>query len=127
MSNSILAQTGKYLIVGGFCTIVDMGLLYLLTRLGVHYLISAVISFTTGVTLNYFMCTAWIFDESKVKDKRIELLLYFLISIVGLLINLIGIWILTSMLEMHYMLSKLLSTAVTLIWNFCSRKYFLHN
>ena len=80
MSNSILAQTGKYLIVGGFCTIVDMGLLYLLTGLGVHYLISAVISFTTGVTLNYFMCTAWIFDESKVKvfytrteDKHVPL------------------------------------------------------
>ena len=90
-------------------------------------MLSAAVSFTTGVTLNYFMCTGWIFKESKIKNKGVEMLLYFVISIIGLLINLVGIWLLTELLALHYMLSKLLATMATLVWNFLSRKYFLHN
>ena len=127
MTAKTIKQAGKYLVVGGFCTIVDMGLLYQLTSLGAHYMLSAAVSFTTGVTLNYFMCTGWIFKESKIKNKGVEMLLYFVISIIGLLINLVGIWLLTELLALHYMLSKLLATMATLVWNFLSRKYFLHN
>lgn len=127
MTAKTITQAGKYLVVGGFCTIVDIGLLYQLTSLGAHYMLSAAVSFTTGVTLNYFMCTGWIFKESKIKNKGVEMLLYFVISIIGLLINLVGIWLLTELLALHYMLSKLLATMATLVWNFLSRKYFLHN
>lgn len=127
MTAKTITQAGKYLVVGGFCTIVDMWLLYQLTSLGAHYMLSAAVSFTTGVTLNYFMCTGWIFKESKIKNKGVEMLLYFVISIIGLLINLVGIWLLTELLALHYMLSKLLATMATFVWNFLSRKYFLHN
>lgn len=127
MKGEIITQAGKYLVVGGFCTIVDIGLLYLLTSLGVHYLFAAAISFITGVTLNYFMCTGWIFRKSKIKNKGVEITLYFVISTIGLLISLLGIWLLTELLSLHYMLSKLLATMATLVWNFLSRKYFLHN
>ena len=122
-----VTQALKYVVVGGTCTVVDMGLLYVLTEfIGLHYLLSATLSFTTGVTLNYFMCTGWIFEESKIKNKGVEILLYFAISIIGLLINVAGIWLLTTCFSLHFMLSKFLATALTLIWNFCSRKYLLH-
>lgn len=125
--NKTVTQAAKYLVVGGTCTIVDMGLLYVLTKYaGIYYVLAAALSFTTGVTLNYFMCTGWIFEESKIKNKGVEILLYFVISIIGLLINVAGIWLLTNFLALHFMLSKFLATALTLIWNFCSRKYLLH-
>ena len=125
--NKTVTQAAKYLVVGGTCTIVDMGLLYVLTEYaGIYYVLAAALSFTTGVTLNYFMCTGWIFEESKIKNKGVEILLYFVISIIGLLINVTGIWLLTNFLALHFMLSKFLATALTLIWNFCSRKYLLH-
>ena len=125
--NKTVTQAAKYLVVGGTCTIVDMGLLYVLTEYaGIYYVLAAALSFTTGVTLNYFMCTGWIFEESKIKNKGVEILLYFVISIIGLLINVAGIWLLTNFLALHFMLSKFLATVLTLIWNFCSRKYLLH-
>ena len=125
--NKTVTQAAKYLVVGGTCTIVDMGLLYVLTEYaGIYYVLAATLSFTTGVTLNYFMCTGWIFEESKIKNKGVEILLYFVISIIVLLINVAGIWLLTNFLALHFMLSKFLATALTLIWNFCSRKYLLH-
>ena len=80
--NKTLTQAAKYLVVGGMCTIVDMGLLYILTEyIGIYYVLSAALSFTTGVTLNYFMCTGWIFEESKIKNQGVEIMLYFVISI----------------------------------------------
>lgn len=125
--NKTVTQAAKYLVVGGICTIVDMVLLYILAEyIGLFYVLAAAISFTTGVALNYFLCTGWIFEESKIKNKGIEILMYFVISIIGLLINVVGIWLLTNFLSLHFMLSKFLATALTLIWNFCSRKYLLH-
>ena len=125
--NKTVTQAAKYLVVGGICTIVDMVLLYILAEyIGLFYVLAAAISFTTGVALNYFLCTGWIFEESKIKNKGVEILMYFVISIIGLLINIVGIWLLTNFLSQHFMLSKFLATALTLIWNFCSRKYLLH-
>lgn len=125
--NKTVTQAAKYLVVGGICTIVDMVLLYILAEyIGLFYVLAAAISFTTGVALNYFLCTGWIFEESKIKNKGVEILMYFVISIIGLLINVVGIWLLTNFLSLHFMLSKFLATALTLIWNFCSRKYLLH-
>ncbi len=126
MSQTV-TQAAKYLVVGGTCTIIDIGLLYILTEyVGLYYLLAAALSFTTGVTLNYFLCTGWIFEKSKIKNKGVEIALYFIISIIGLLINIIVIWLLTNFFILHFMLSKIMATALTLIWNFCSRKYMLH-
>ena len=127
VKSNTVTQAAKYLVVGGICTIVDIGLLYILTEyVGIYYVLAAALSFTMGVTLNYFMCTGWIFEESKIKNKGIEILFYLIISIIGLLINVFVIWLLTNFVALHFMLSKFLATALTLIWNFCSRKYLLH-
>lgn len=124
---STLSQAIKYLFVGGFCTIVDIGLLFLFTEyLNIHYILSGTLSFVTGVTINYFMCTGWIFKESKIKNKGMEFLLYLFVSFIGLGINLCILWLLTSIIGTYFIISKLIAIAVTLTWNFCSRKYLLH-
>lgn len=126
-NDSTQAQAVRYLFVGGLCTVIDMGLLYLLTEhLGVHYILSGALSFSAGVTANYFMCTKWVFTESKIKNRGVEFLFYIFVSIVGLGLNLGILWILTSLIECYFMLSKMVAIAITLIWNFCSRKYLLH-
>ena len=45
---------GGYVIFAGIATIVDIGLLYLLTAfIGLHYLLSAALSYTCGMITNY--------------------------------------------------------------------------
>ncbi len=125
--NETLIQAVKYLFVGGACTCVDFLILYVLTEcVGVYYIVSASISFLVGVVINYFMCTYWIFKKSVIKNAGLEFLFYVLISAVGLAINSGGIWLLTTYCGLYFMVSKLFATAITLIWNFCSRKYLLH-
>ena len=129
--NLILADTTrqamKYFIVGGLCTLLDIGLLFALTQfLDINYLVSSIISFTTGAVLNYFLCTHWIFKIRVVESRPLEFLFYLIITAVGLGINTGIIWVLTSFIAFHYLGSKVVAIFFTYWWNFGARKYFLH-
>lgn len=124
---TLLAEAGKYFLVGGLCTLLDFALLFCLKEyLGVHLLTASVISFMSGTLLNYYLCTFWIFKVRTVADWRLEMLCYLLITAVGLGINSVVIWVLTTSVGLYFMLSKLAATFVTYWWNFGARKYFLH-
>lgn len=117
----------QYAVVGATCTLIDFAALYLLTTLGgVHYLISSSISFSIGVVLNWLICTYWIFDYHKVKRHRTEFLYYVLISLVGLGLNALLMWVFTGKLGIWFMVSKLVAAALTLFYNFFARKLLLH-
>ena len=54
-------QFFRYFFVGGFAFVVDYGLLVLLTEVfGLHYLVSATISFIAGLVVNYLLSTSWV-------------------------------------------------------------------
>lgn len=124
---NLLTEAGKYLVVGGVCTVLDFGILFLLThRGGMHAVPASVVSFMAGTVLNYYLCTFWIFKVRAVANRHLEMTYYLIITGVGLGINAVLIWLCTSYFGYDVMLSKLAATAVTFWWNFGARKYFLH-
>jgi putative flippase GtrA len=119
-------QLFRYLFVGGFAFVVDYGLLLFLTEaLGLHYLISATISFIAGLIVNYFLSTSWIFRKSRLENKWVEFLFYSIIGAIGLGLNNLLLYLLTDKVHIHYMISKLLATAFVMLWNFVSRRIIL--
>lgn len=119
-------QLFRYLFVGGFAFVVDYSLLFILTEyFHLHYLASATISFIAGLLVNYFLSTHWIFRHSKLKNKSLEFFIFAFIGIVGLLLNNLLLFILTDYLHLHYMLSKLITAAIVMGWNFTGRKLIL--
>ena len=88
IKSKLLKQAIKYFFVGGICTILDFSVLFLLAEFcGVNYVIASSVSFLCGVTLNYFICTYWVFDVHVIKKKRYEFLLYLFISLIGMVVN----------------------------------------
>ena len=121
-----LTQFFRYIIVGGVAFVIDYVLLFSLTEfLHFHYLISASISFIAGLVVNYVISTHWIFKNSKLENKYIEFFIYSIIGIIGLLLNNVVLYFLTDQMGLHYMLSKLLTAVIVLIWNFLGRKLIL--
>lgn len=124
-SNTLL-QLVRYTFVGGFAFLIDFGLLFALTEyLGLHYLISATLSFIAGLLVNYALSKLWVFSHSKYSDREKEFLLFASIGVVGLLINNVCLWLLSSVIGIWYMLSKIITTIVTYLWNFFARKYII--
>ncbi len=122
----LLAQFMKFGVVGVIAFVIDYGLLALLTELfGVNYLVSATISFTASVVFNYAASMRYVFTHKEGMSRRREFTIFFVLSVIGLLINNGCMWAGVELLGVHYLLTKIVATAIVMVWNFLTRKIFL--
>lgn len=122
----LLAQFMKFGVVGVIAFVIDYGLLALLTELfGVNYLVSATISFTASVVFNYAASMRYVFTHKEGMSRRREFVIFVVLSVIGLLINNGCMWAGVELLGVHYLLTKIVATAIVIIWNFVTRKIFL--
>lgn len=127
-SNNTLLQLFRYTIVGGIAFLCDIGLLFVLTEyFHIHYIISASISFIIGLLVNYFLSKIWVFTNSNYNNKTIEFTLFAFIGLIGLILNNLFLWFFTDYFHIWYILSKVITTIITYLWNFFARKYLLFN
>lgn len=125
-TDRLLVQFVRYFFVGSFAFVVDFGLLYILTEYaGLHYLLSATLSFISGLLVNYIISCIWVFSNSKYKSRLVEFLFFAAIGVVGLLLNDALIWLFTDCIGTHYMFSKIVAAAIVYLWNFFARKYLV--
>lgn len=127
-TNNTLLQLFRYTFVGGFAFLIDFGTLFILTEyFNIYYLVSAGIAFIFGLIANYFLSVKWVFNSRTVKNKGLEFLLFASIGLVGLGLNELFIWILTDILVVYYLFSKIITAFIVYFWNFFARKTILFN
>jgi len=120
-------QFFRYFFVGGFAFLVDFGLLYILTdKLKIFYLLSATIAFICGIIVNFILSKLWIFQKKAAVNKYLEFGIFAAVGVIGLGLNDLIMWFLTSKLSLYYLISKLAATALVYVWNFGARKYILY-
>jgi putative flippase GtrA len=116
----------KYFFVGGIAAIVDIGLFYL--GAGVarwNYLIVGTISFTLATLVNYLISVQVVFQSGLRFSRTYELLLVFLVSCAGLLVNQAILYLCISRLLIGLLPAKLLATVGVFLWNYHLRSRFV--
>lgn len=125
---SLCQQIARFAVVGGGAFLIDYGIMILLTELfGINYLISSAISFTVSVIFNYLLSIHWVFNVTDDRSQTQDFLVFIILSVIGLGINQLIMWLCVDKLGIFYMISKIGATAVVMVYNFITRKIFLEN
>ena len=126
MIKHLISQFLKFGIVGIIAFVIDYGLMVLLTEaFSVNYLLSATVSFAVSVVFNYVASMRFVFMHKEDLSRTREFVFFVVLSVIGLGINDLLMWLCTDYVGISYLISKLIATAVVSMWNFATRKVFL--
>ena len=116
----------KFGIVGFIAFFIDYGLMVALTEIfSVNYLLSATISFVVSVIFNYLASMRFVFTHKEGMSRTREFVIFIVLSVIGLGINDLCMWLGTDLLSIDYRITKIGATAIVMVWNFVTRKKFL--
>lgn len=119
-------QFCKFGLVGTLCFCIDYGLMVLLTEFtDLGYFWSSGISFVVSVVVNYILSMRFVFEGKEELSKFQELVIFVALSLIGLALNQMIMWIAVEFFGMFYAVAKIFSTLLVTTYNFISRKLFL--
>lgn len=124
ISKAFLWKFLKFAIVGFSGLFVDFGITYVCKEfLKIQKYVSNSIGFTAAASSNYILNRVWTF-QSKDPDIVIEYSAFLIISLIGLGINNLILWLIITKFKMNFYLAKLFAIGVVTVWNFLAN-YFI--
>lgn len=116
----------KFGVVGVIATVIDFGVMIGLTeQAGLDPVLSAAVSFVVSLLFNYAASMRFVFKHREDLSRSRELAIFVALSVVGLAINEVLMWVGVNSLHLNYVLVKVGATCVVMLWNFASRKRWL--
>ena len=125
MQNKEIQDFFKYLVVGGIATISEWIIFFFLDKMSVYYAIATVIAYMLSTFVNWLMGRILVFKEAKQPLWK-EIASISIVSIGGLLLNLLIMSFTIEQLNLSNMFSKVLATVIVFSYNFLIRKIFIY-
>lgn len=129
-----LVKVLLYLFVGGTAALLEWGLFFILFMeilpslgliFGKSVLLATAIAFCISTLYHYFLGNVLVFNSGSKYERGKELSLVFLVSIIGLVLNLILMYLFANLLGWNPMVSKILTSCIVVVWNYLSRKKWI--
>ena len=123
LSRTFLVKFIKFGIVGFSGVFVDFGITYVCKEwLKIQKYIANSIGFIFAASSNYFLNRTWTFRSNNPEVAR-EYTEFFVISLVGLGIANLIVYLIHGKLKQNFYLSKLFAIGMVTIWNFFANYY----
>ena len=126
-------QGAKFLLVGAFCTIVDLKLFELLAFVFSIYFLAKAISFIISTVLKYWGNKYWTFQKPEKENWSREVVQFFSITLIGLVID-IGVFYCAIKLSGSQVFvlptlwtkaSVIIAALASAVWSFVGYKFFV--
>ena len=139
----------RFLIIGGIATIIDLFVMSIMIYVpnkegfgnsfinvfldknvasGILVMIATIMGFVSGLIINYIFSLVYVYKgENKLARTKKGFLIFTLMSLIGVLIESIGVYIGYEIFNINEWIIKVVLIFVVLIFNYFTRKKFLFN
>jgi len=125
LKNSFLRQILSFIIVGGICYVASIVLLVLSVEvLQMEVNLANLITSIITIFICYILNVNFVFVGGR-HSRHKEVLTFFSFSILGLALNVLLMYLMTTYLPIWYVISKTLIVAVVAVFNFVVRKNYV--
>jgi putative flippase GtrA len=122
-SLSFLYKFIKFGIVGFSGLFIDFGFTYICKEiLKIQKYVSNAIGFTLAASSNYYLNRVWTFKSTD-PEIFVEYSEFIIISMIGLGINTLILWVIVTKFKLNFYLSKVFAIAVVTVWNFLANAF----
>lgn len=131
---SLMKRSGELKRFLSFCAVgssgvgVNLGILWLLTEIGgLYYVASAALSIEAAIVSNFLLNNFFTFADRGRKGiiNLLQRLLRFnVISLAGVGVNLLFLWLFTSCIGLHYLVSQCFGIVMATIWNYLANNWW---
>lgn len=127
INNGKFKCLSKFSCVGGLNTLIDFGVFSLLNSLfGINYIISQVISYSSGTLNSFILNKFWTFKDTKTNKKTTkEVIQFIVVNSASLGISLLGLSILLKNNSMNPFIAKIISMVLAQIVNFLGYRFWV--
>lgn len=113
----------KYFFVGGISALVDIMLFTIFAKLlNYNYIVVGTITFIIATRINYFLSINLVFKSGIKYKKNQEIILVFLVSFIGITINMGVLYFFIEFFHFDMVLSKLIASCCVFFWNYLMRR-----
>ncbi len=120
-------QFFRYLFVGGLASVVDWtALWFFYDIINIHKYVSIALAFICGLLVNYIFSSLFVFTKIENSSRTSQFSIYLTTGLMGLGWTELFMLLFDKALGIHYMVSKIITTAIVLLWNFGSKKILLY-
>jgi len=113
----------QYTLVGMSTFALDLFLLFILTDLlRIHYVLSAGLAFLIAISINYFLSRRFVFAGT-LRSIHAGYTIFLAISGAGLLLVVVLMYVAVDILNINYLLSRVLIAGIVGIWNYLMNLY----
>lgn len=114
----------KFCVVGVSGTAIDFGLTWLCKEIfKIPKFLANAIGFVVAATNNYILNRIWTWGSTS-DQVGVEYVKFFTVSLIGLGLNTLILYIFNEKIKLNFYVSKIIATGVVMLWNFFANNFF---
>lgn len=119
-------RASRYLVVGTISFLIDFAVTWFAYQF-IPLLAANTIGFLVANVVNFLLAHRWVFGQAwQVKSVTKAYVAVLSISVIGLLLNNMIVWVTVSIYGVTLLLGKAIAAVVVLMWNFLARHLWIY-